>query len=79
MNAHLTGSAVEASQGNGDVTTRVAYMTLNPNPYAEVPTEALADALEVQYERGEPFTPEIVFEVLDRLVQAQGLGLPPAR
>jgi hypothetical protein len=47
-----------------------------PGPYAAVPTSVLGDTLEAQYERGEPLEPLVVFELLDRLVRAEGLGMP---
>ena len=47
------------------------------NPYADTPTEVLVDSLEAQYDRGEPFSPEMVFEALNRLIDADRLGLPP--
>jgi hypothetical protein len=37
-----------------------------PDWYAQTPSDALADTLECQYERGEPLCPEMVFEALNR-------------
>ena len=45
-------------------------------PYAEVDTSVLADSLEAQYDRGEALDPEMVFELVDRLVVAEGRALP---
>jgi hypothetical protein len=44
--------------------------------YAGVSTSALADSLEAQYDRGEALDPDMVFELVDRLVVAEGRALP---
>jgi hypothetical protein len=49
------------------------WIVRNPNPYADVPTGVLVDTLEGQWERGEPFSPEFVFEALNRALAADEL------
>jgi hypothetical protein len=49
------------------------WVVYGRNPYADTPTEVLADTIEGQWERGEPFTPEIVFEALNRAFDADEL------
>ena len=46
------------------------------NPYADTPTSVLADSLEHQYDQGEELCSEMVFEVVGRLLEAEGLCLP---
>jgi hypothetical protein len=48
------------------------------NPYADTPTDVLIDTLEHRYDRGEDFIPELVFEIANRLIDAEGVGLPPS-
>jgi hypothetical protein len=54
------------------------WIATSRNPYADTPTEVLIDSLEAQYDRGEQFCPEMVFEALNRLIDAHKLGLPPS-
>jgi hypothetical protein len=49
--------------------------TLSAAPYAGVETSVLADSLEAQYDRGEALDPDMVFELVDRLVVAEGRAL----
>jgi hypothetical protein len=51
-------------------------VVLDAGLYAEVPTSVLADSLEAQHDRGEALNSEMVFEVVDRLVVAEGLAMP---
>jgi hypothetical protein len=46
------------------------------SPYADTPTNVLADSLERQYDQGEALCSEMVFEVVGRLLEAEGLCLP---
>jgi hypothetical protein len=49
------------------------WVVRNPNPYANVPTGVLVDTLEGQWERREPFSPELVFEALNRALEVDEL------
>jgi hypothetical protein len=51
------------------------WVVRNPgaNPYTHTPTEVLADSLENQWERGEPFCEDMVWEVINRALEVDEL------
>jgi hypothetical protein len=61
-----------------EIAAQSTWTVRGRNPYADTPTEILLDTLEHRYDQGEDFIPELVFEIANRLVDAEGLGLPPS-
>jgi hypothetical protein len=70
-------SAQPITPPDADETAPHSYGVLHGrNPYADTPTSVLADSLEHQYDQGEELCSEMVFEVVGRLLDAEGLCLP---
>jgi hypothetical protein len=61
-----------------EIASQCTWEVLAPNPYADTPTEVLLDTLEHRYDQGEDFIPALVFEIANRLVDAERLDLPPS-
>jgi hypothetical protein len=61
------------------VTHSVTVVGEIARPYGDVPVVEIADHLESQYERGESFDEVIVFELLNRVLEADEVITQPRR
>ena len=48
-------------------------------PYRNVPAGELADQIEFDFKDGKPFNEAIVFELVNRALEAEGLALKPGQ
>lgn len=69
----MSAQPTPTSAGGGGG-ARLQHLDFDDHPFAEVPTSTLADSLEHQYGTGEALDPDIVWEVLNRLLDAEGLS-----
>jgi hypothetical protein len=74
----MSAEPIDSPAHLAEIAGQIRCVVRSTGPHVDVSTSTLADTLEAQHDRGESLCPETVFELVDRLVVAEGLAVPLA-